>query len=104
MARELHQAVKDGEIRKVKNLLQMNITASHQLYWSDEWDGEWPPLQQACIDDELDIVKMLIKSGVDVNRGDAEINSTPLHQACAEGLMGIVNYLIGEVGCEVGES
>ena len=94
----------DGDVAKVNNLLQMNITASHPLYWSDEWNGKWPPLQQACIDDKLDIVKMLINSGVDVNRGDAEENSTPLHQACAQGHVNVVNYLIREVGCEVGES
>ena len=82
----------------------MNITASHQLYWRDEWNGEWPPLHQACIKDELDIVKMLVNSGVDVNRGDAEENSTPLHLACAGGHVDVVNYLIREVGCEVGES
>ena len=93
-----------GDVGKVNRLLQMNITASHQLYWSDEWNDEWPPLQQACIDDELDIVKMLVNSGVDVNRGDAVENSTPLHLACAGGHVDVVNYLIGEVGCEVGES
>ena len=94
----------DRDVGKVNRLLQMNITASHQLYWSDEWNCEWPPLQQACIDDELDIVEMLINSGVDVNRGDAVENSTPLHLACAGGHVDVVNYLIGEVGCEVGES
>ena len=94
----------DGDVGKVNDLLQMNITASYQLYWSDEWNGEWPPLQQACIDDELDIVKMLVNSGVDVNRGDAKENSTPLHEACAQGHVNVVNYLIREVGCEVGES
>ena len=81
----------------------MNITASHQLYWSDEWNGKWPPLHQGCRDGRLDIVKMLINSGVDVNRGDAVYNSTPLHQACDGGYMDVVNYLIREVGCKVGE-
>ena len=94
----------DGDVGKVNNLLQMNITASHELYWSDEWNGKWPPLHQGCRNGHLDIVKILIKSGVDVNRGDAEENSTPLHQACVQGHVNVVNYLIREVGYEVGES
>ena len=103
MAIELYEAVDDEDVGKVNNLLQMNITASHQLYWSDEWDGMWPPLHLACLEGHLDIVKMLINSVVDVNLGDAEDNSTPLHKACYRGHMDVVNYLIREVGCKVGE-
>ena len=108
MARELHQAVKDGDVGKVNDLLHMNITASHQLYWSDEWNENpffnrnWPPLHQACRDGKLDIVKMLV-TGVDINKGDAQENSTPVHQACRWGNKGVVEYLIREAGCEVGE-
>ena len=83
----------------------MNITASHQLYWSDEWkEDPWklPPLHQACKDGKLDIVKMLV-TGVDVNKGDAWENSTPVHQACRWGNKGVVEYLIREAGCDVGE-
>ena len=86
----------------------MNITASHQLYWSDEWNKglpwtrNWPPLHQACADGKLDIIKMLVP-GVDVNKGDARENSTPVHQACWGGNKDVVEYLIMEAGCEVGE-
>ena len=109
LARELHQAVQDGDVGKVDDLLQMNITASHQLYWSDEWNNEGdlrnrklPPLHQACRDGKLDIVKMLV-TGVDVNKGDVEENSTPVHQACWRGNKDVVEYLIREAGCDVGE-
>ena len=86
----------------------MNITASHQLYWSDEWNEDlllnqkWPPLHQACNDGKLDIVKMLV-TGVDVNKRDALENSTPVHLACDGGNKDVVEYLIREAGCEVGE-
>ena len=83
----------------------MNITASHQLYWSDKWtffNRKFPPLHQACRDGKLDIVKMLV-TGVDVNKGDARENSTPVHQACYKGNKDVVEYLIREAGCEVGE-
>ena len=103
MARELHQAVTDGDVGKVKNLLQMNITSSHPLYWSDEWNGKWPLLHRACRDGFLDIVKILINSGADVNRGHGNFNMTPLHLACVNGRMDVVSYLIREVGCKVGE-
>ena len=96
----------DGDVGKVNDLLQMNITASHQLYWSDKWKEGWtrklPPLHQACRDGKLDIVKMLV-TGVDVNKGDARENSTPVHQACYKGNKDVVEYLIKEAGCEVGE-
>ena len=106
MARELYQAVKDGDVGKVNYLLQMNITASHQLYWTNEWDEGsflmWPPLHQACRDGKLDIVKMLV-TGVDVNKGNVMENSTPVHEACRCGNKDVVEYLIREAGCEVGE-
>ena len=98
----------DGDVGKVNYLLRMNITASHQLYWSDEWNKvfflnrKWPPLHQACRDGKLDIVKILV-TGVDVNKGDARENSTPVHQACMGGNKDVVEYLIREAGCEVGE-
>ena len=82
----------------------MNITASHDLYWTDEWNKgwKWPPLHRACRDGNLEIVKKLVP-GVDVNKGDARDNSTPLHEACYGGDKDVVEYLIRVAGCKVGE-
>ena len=86
----------------------MNITASHQLYWTDEWNKDdfwgrkWPPLHRACRYGNLEIIKMLVP-GVDVNKGDAQDNLTPLHEACEGGNKDVVEYLIMVAGCKVGE-
>ena len=100
--------MKDGDVGKVKNLLQTNITASHQLFWSRKWTqnrypcDKWPPLHQACVDGNLEIVKLLVP-GVDVNIGNPLWKSTPLHEACRVGNKDVVEYLIRVAGCEVGE-
>ena len=86
----------------------MNITASHEHYWTAEWNKnypgnrKWPPLHHACRDGNLEIVKMLVPE-VDVNKGDVRNNSTPLHQACCEGNKDVVEYLMMVAGCKVGE-
>ena len=46
------------------------------------------PLHQAVLDENLGAVRLLIKNGADVNRLD-EDTWTPLHAACAEGLVDI---------------
>ncbi|XP_011698880.1 PREDICTED: protein phosphatase 1 regulatory subunit 12A-like isoform X5 [Wasmannia auropunctata] len=56
-------------------------------------------LQQACIDDDLDMVEFLVEQGADINRGDNE-GWTPLHATASCGFVSIAKYLI-EQGCNL---
>jgi ankyrin repeat protein len=51
------------------------------------------PLHFACIDGNIDIVKVLLENGVDVNLTNAS-GQTPLHVACSKGHTDVVQLLI----------
>ena len=107
LARQLYQAVKDGDISKVKDLLGEGADPNHQLYWSEEWiekcPPHYPPLHTACGEGNLDMVKILVSKGADIDRGDGRYSNTPLHKACEGGNKQLVDYLVREAGCNVGK-
>ena len=37
LAVQLLQAVDDGDINRIKNLLEQGVDVNHQLYWIEEW-------------------------------------------------------------------
>lgn len=51
------------------------------------------PMHQACLDGNLEAVKLLVSHGADINKQD-EDSWTPLHAACAEGHWQIVEFLL----------
>ena len=90
LARQLHQAVKDGNINRVKDLLGQGANPNHQLYWSEEWKEcdeeledwddlsiEWwwkcPPLHEACWRGYLKIVKILVNAGAAIDKGNLSV-------------------------------
>ena len=101
LARQLHQAVEDGDINRVKDLLGQGANPNHQLYWSEEW-LKCPPLHRACERGYLEMVKILVNVGAAIDKSD-RCDMTPLHYACQEGHLQLVVYLIREAGCRVGE-
>ena len=103
LARQLHQAVQECDINRVKDLLGQGANPNHQLYWTEEWRWKDPPLHKACKKSILEIVKMLVNAEADVNKAGGQNSQTPLHCACEGGHQQLVNYLIREAGCEVGE-
>ena len=107
LARELWKAVKDGDVETVRSLLGQGADPNHQLYWSDGWGDQFnfknPPLHTASLKGNVSIVKMLIKAGADVDRCDGVVDYVPLQYACIEGHKEVVDYLIREAGCKVGE-
>ena len=62
-----------------------------------------PPLHTASLKGNVSIVKMLIEAGADVDRCGGVLDYTPLHSACEGGHKEVVDYLIREAGCKVGE-
>ena len=111
LADDLWVAVHDGSISRVKTLLQQGANPSHPLYWRKEWwnqqYGTWPwrtpPFNTACQEGNLEIVKLLVKAGANVDEGNGNTNNTPLNAACEGGHKKVVVYLIKEAGCKTGE-
>ncbi|XP_064405548.1 uncharacterized protein LOC135350490 isoform X3 [Halichondria panicea] len=98
LAWDLHEAVVNDDVTKVRSLLGQGAYPNHQLYWSDEWADKVPPLHRACYEGYLEIVKTLVTHGARTDKGDGKTNGTPLHWACWEGHKEVVQYL-KEVGC-----
>ena len=86
-------------------MLGQGADPDHQLYWSVEWTilVKLPPLHTASWEGNVSIVKMLIEAGADVDRCGGVFDCTPLHYACERGHKEVVDYLIREAGCKVGE-
>ena len=82
-------------------MLGQDANPDHQLYWSDKWH-KGPPLHAASSKGNVSIVKMLVEAGADVDRCSV-LDYTPLHLACIEDHKEVVDYLIREAGCKVGE-
>ena len=51
----------------------------------------------------MSIVKMLIEAGADVDRHGGVLDYTPLQYACVGGHKELVDYMIREALCKVGE-
>ena len=104
LARNLWEAVEDENIESVWSLLEQKADPNHEVFWSEEWVVDnYPPLHTACRDGNLDIVRELVKAGANVDVRGGVNGSTPLHLACFIGSKELVDYLIREAGCMVGE-
>ena len=83
LATDLWEAVYYGNVHKVQSLLEQGADPNHQLYWSEEWisiekdQGSWyrtlPPLGAACYKGNLEIVKLLVQKGCDVDKSGWKI-------------------------------
>jgi len=87
---DFHQFIRNGNVEEVARLLDqhpewLNAKDSHNL----------PPLSQAAIAGQIEVVTLLVEKGADMEAGDNE-GSTPLHNACASGRSEIVRYLVAK--------
>ena len=111
LADSLWKAVEDGDANQVQSLLDQGVNPNHEIYSREDWiskhSGRWyrrnPPLHTACSNGNLEMVKALIQRGASIGRSDKGYNMTPLHHACYVGYKPIVEYLIAEAKCDVGE-
>jgi hypothetical protein len=85
----IHDAARDGDIKKVELLLkgQPNLVSS-----KDEEYGQ-TPLHIAAFNDRLDVAKLLLANKADVN-AKAKNGSTPLHLAAAKGNKDMADFLL----------
>ena len=108
---DLWVAVADGDVDRVRTLLQGGADPNHPVYLTEQWwskeYGEWtqrtPPLHTACEKSVLQMVKLLVQHGADIDGVEGRNGQTPLHRACYGGQKEVVVYLTREAGCKVGE-
>ena len=94
---QLIRASKDGDLGKVKYLVEVEHVDPHSCRDS-EYDAT--PLHWASIYGHLDIVRYLVEEQqCDVECRD-KYGGTPLHCAALGGRLDIVQYLISERGCD----
>jgi hypothetical protein len=85
----IHDAARDGDVKKVELLLKEHPDLVSS---KDEKYGQ-APLHVAAFSDRLDIAKLLLANKADVN-AKANNGSTPLHLAAAKGNKDIVELLL----------
>jgi len=85
---DFYQFIRSGSLEEVTRLLDQ-----HQEWLNAKDSNNLPPLSQAAIDGQIEVVFLLIDKGADLETGDNE-GSTPLHNACASGRSEIVKYLV----------
>lgn len=91
---EIHKAAKDGDITKIKSLLEKDpklINAGNRL--------EQAPLEMAAWGGHKEIVAFLIEKGANVNQVDI-FGAAPLHMAVVQGHKEIVELLL-EKGADI---
>jgi ankyrin repeat protein len=85
----IHDAAREGDVKKVESLLKANPA----LVSSKDGKYGQTPLHVAAFNDRLEVAKLLIDNKADVNSA-ANNGSTPLHLAAAKGNKDIVNLLL----------
>lgn len=90
---EIHQAVADGNAARVKELLKKDPTLAEVPDEADQFSSL--PLHLAARNGDMEIVKLLLDAGVDVDCGDSD-ESTPLHVAALRRHQDIVAFLLAK--------
>ena len=87
---EIHEAVKKGDINKVKSILAENPDQVNA-----KANGGWTPLHLAAERGNKDVIELLIAKGAQVNAKD-KFGSTPLHCAAWMGQKDVAELLIAK--------
>ncbi|EJV71236.1 MULTISPECIES: ankyrin repeat domain-containing protein [Bacillus cereus group] len=85
---KIYDLIGDGDIEQAKEII---ITDKSLLDFVTPF-GTW--LHVSARAGELDMIKFLVESGMDINRNEGVPKSAPIAHAASEGEMGIVEYLL----------
>ena len=96
-ADEIHDAVRGGDLEKVKTLLQ-----SHGDWLNSPDQNQKTPLHLALESGHADIAKYLIEQGADINLKDKD-KASPLHNAAYLGSLEIVDVLLKQGATSLNE-
>jgi ankyrin repeat protein len=88
----INEAVKDGNIERVRVLSKIKTNLN------SEDIRLMTPLLIACNDNSVEIVKILLESGADINRKHRENGRTALIYASANGYVDLIRILITKSG------
>lgn len=87
-AGEIHEAIKQGDVEKVKQLAAKDAS----LLEVKDMDGS-TPLDTSALAANLEMVRLLLEMGANINGGDNE-NSNVLHCAAIANSVPIVDFLL----------
>ncbi len=90
-AGDIHRAIVEDDAAAVTRLLEANPTLASQPDDEDPFGSL--PLHIAAIHDRVDIARLLLDSGADVNAGDVD-GSTPLDVAALQRKLDVVELLL----------
>lgn len=85
---KIYDLIGDGDIEQAKEII---ITDKSLLDFVTPF-GTW--LHVSARAGELDMIKFLVESGMDINLNEGVPKSAPIAHAASEGEMGIVEYLL----------
>ncbi|MGF2773295.1 ankyrin repeat domain-containing protein [Bacillus cereus] len=91
---EIRNAIKIGDINKVKQLISNDTKIIHRKTSYGTW------LHIAAKKGDLNIVKFLVHKGIEVDASGGTFDSSALNLAAGAGHLDVVNYLI-EAGAEL---
>jgi ankyrin repeat protein len=87
---EIHKAAYDGDINKVRELLQKGVKPDER----DSFGGT--ALHAAMFQKNMEIVKLLLQHHFDINAQGTQNGYTPLHDAVWANNMEAIKLLLGE--------
>jgi hypothetical protein len=98
---ELLDAARNGDTARVRELLRKGANANAK----DR--GGWTPLHWAAFWGHVDVAKLLLEHGADVNAKESVYDATPLHVAAATGHADVARLLLehgADVNAKYGDS
>jgi ankyrin repeat protein len=86
---EYTDAVNNGKVKIVKKYLDQGVNVNERYF-------AWTPLQMAAVKGQLEVAKMLVEKGAELDYKHPVTKMTALHMAAEEGHEEVVKYLLSK--------